>query len=268
MANSKVTVPGIVAKKQARQPIVMVTAYDATMGRLVDAAGVDMVLVGDSLAMVVLGHDTTLPVTMEEMLHHTRAVRRGVERALVVADMPFGSYQGSWADTWRNATRFLKDAGADAVKLEGGRWIADEVRKLTEAGVPVVGHVGLLPQSVREYGGFKVQGRDPGQRAAILEDAKAIADAGAFAIVLECIPESLAAEITAAVPVPTIGIGAGRSCDGQVLVLHDILGLVEGFKPKFVKRYAHLAQDVKDAVARYCEEVRTGAYPGEEHRYQ
>lgn len=264
----KVTVPSVMEAKSQGKRLVMITAYDATMGRLVDEAGVDMVLVGDSLAMVVLGYDTTLPVTMEEMLHHTRAVRRGVKRALVIGDMPFGSFQGNVSEAVANAARFLKEAGADAVKLEGGVRVASHVRQMTEMGIPVLGHIGMTPQSVQQYGGFKVQGRDERAREALLKDAKALEEAGAFAIVLECIPESLGEEITKSVSIPTIGIGAGRYCDGQVLVIHDVLGLASDFKPKFVKRYVDLTTATIDAVKTYCDEVRSGVYPGPEHRYE
>lgn len=265
---TKLTVPAITAMKGSGNPIVMVTAYDATMGRLVDEAGVDIVLVGDTLAMVVLGYPSTLPVTMDEMLHHTRAVRRGVKRALLVGDLPFGSYQGDVGVAVTNAARFLKEAGADAVKLEGGRRVAEHVRQMTEMGIPVMGHIGMTPQSVLQYGGFKVQGREEKQREALLADAKALEEAGAFAIVLECVPSSLGEEITNLVSVPTIGIGAGKACDGQVLVLNDLLGLVEEFKPKFVKRYANLADATRSAVRAFSEEVRKGIYPGDEHRYE
>lgn len=264
---TKITVPLLRGMKAKGQKVAMVTAYDYLTGRLVDEAGVDAVLVGDSLAMVVLGHETTLPVTVDEMLHHTRAVRRGVKRALLIGDMPFGSYQGSVAEAVSQAARFLKEAGADAVKLEGGRRVAPQVERMVDVGIPVMGHIGMTPQSVREYGGFKVQGRGESARKALLDDARALEEAGVFAIVLEAIPASLAEEITAAVSVPTIGIGAGKGCDGQVLVLHDLLGLVDDFKPKFVKRYASLADEVRRAVGAYCDEVREGRYPGDEHSY-
>src|SRR5690606_574046 len=225
LPQEKVTVPLVRAMKAQGRRIAMVTAYDYPTGRLVDEAGADIALVGDSLAMVVLGHETTLPVTVEEMLHHTRAVRRGVKRALLVAVVPFGSYQASVPEAVANAARFLQEAGADAVKVEGGRRVVEAVRQMVEHGIPVMGHLGLTPQSVRQYGGFKVQGRDEEERQALLEDAKALEEAGVFSIVLECIPAALAAEITASVRVPTIGIGAGPDCDGQVLVIHDMLGL-------------------------------------------
>lgn len=268
MANDRVSVPVLKAMKTEGRKIAMLTAYDYITGRLVDEAGVDCVLVGDSLGMVVLGYDTTLPVTMDEMLHHTRAVRRGVKRALVVGDMPFGSYQGSPSEALANAVRFLKEAGADAVKLEGGTYLAESVRLMVDAGIPVMGHLGMTPQSVHKFGGFKVQGRDERQRREILEGAAALEEAGVFSIVLEGVPVSLAEEVTASVSVPTIGIGAGKGCDGQVLVIHDMLGLIDDFKPKFVKRYAHLSDQAREAVRLYCKEVQDGVYPGEEHSYK
>lgn len=265
---TRMTVPKIIAKKAAGERLVMVTAYDAAMGRLVDEAGVDIVLVGDSLGMVVLGYDSTLPVTTDQMLHHTAAVRRGVKRALVVGDMPFGSFHGDVAEAVLNATRFLKETGADAVKLEGGERVAPHVKRMSEMGIPVMGHIGMTPQSVRTYGGFKVQGRAESEKDMLINDAKALEQAGAFAIVVECVPYALGAQITEELTIPTIGIGAGESCDGQVLVLNDMLGLVEDFKPKFVKRYANLSAVIRDAVRTYADEVRTQVYPGKEHRYE
>lgn len=264
----RVTVPQISAMKAKKRRITMVTAYDYLTGKLVDEAGVDCVLVGDSLAMVVLGYETTLPVTMDEMLHHAKAVRRGVKRALLIADLPFGSFQGSVAEALGNAVRFLKEAGVDAVKLEGGRRVAEHVRRMVESGIPVLGHIGMTPQSVRAYGGFRVQGRGAEQEAQVLADAKALEEAGAFAVVLEGMPAGLAARITAELSIPTIGIGAGKECDGQVLVVHDLLGYIDDFKPKFVKRYANLAEETRKAVRAFCEEVRDGRYPDEEHSYR
>lgn len=268
MSDQPITVPKLQAMKAEGRKITVVTAYDYLTGKLVDEAGIDCVLVGDSLGMVVLGYDSTLPVTMDEMLHHTKAVRRGVKRALLVGDMPFGSFQGSVSEAVANATRFLKEAGADAVKLEGGEPVAESVARMVEVGIPVMGHLGMTPQSVRQFGGFKVQGRQEAQRRAILAGAKALEQAGAFSIVLEGMPVDVAAEVTASVSIPTIGIGAGRACDGQVLVLHDLLGLFDDFKPKFVKRFANLAQDVRGAVAAYCDEVRRGEYPQDEFTYR
>ncbi|MDD5707478.1 MAG: 3-methyl-2-oxobutanoate hydroxymethyltransferase [Kiritimatiellae bacterium] len=244
------------------------TAYDYATARLVDAAGVPLVLVGDSLAMSVLGFATTVPATMEQMLHHTAAVVRGVKDALVVADMPFMSYQASDELALLNAGRFLKEAGADAVKIEGGVLRAELVRKLTANGVPVLGHIGLTPQSVLAIGGFKRQGRQPAEAAQLEQDALALSAAGVFAIVLECIPGALAEKITKAVPVPTIGIGAGAACDGQVLVLHDLLGLTPPeSQPRFVKRYAELDAAILQAAKAYVGEVKGGAFPGPEHTY-
>ncbi len=238
------------------------TAYDYPSAQLLDDAGIPLLLVGDSLAMVVLGHRTTLPVTMEQMLYHTAAVARGARAALVVADMPFMSYQASDEQAMINAGRFLREAGADAVKLEGGALRAPLVRKLTENGVPVLGHIGLTPQSVLALGGHKVQGRQPAAAAQLEADAAALSEAGVFALVLECMPATLAERITRAVPVPTIGIGAGAACDGQVLVLHDMLGITpsEG-QPRFVKRYAEVAAAMRQAAEAYMRDVETGAFP-------
>jgi 3-methyl-2-oxobutanoate hydroxymethyltransferase len=262
-----VTVATVRAKKAAGDRIVMVTSSDFSLTRVVDEAGVDLILVGDSLGMMSLGYDSTLPVTMEEMLVFTRAVTRGASRALVVADMPFLSYQVSAEEARRNAGRFLKEGRAAAVKLEGGREVADTVASIVAMGVPVVGHLGLTPQSVHAMGGYRVQGRDEAGAREIVEGAQALEAAGAFAIVLEGIPRGLAARVTAAVAVPTIGIGAGPSCDGQVLVLHDLLGLWAGHQPKFAKRYASIAAEAGRAVRQYCSEVRGGQFPDEEHCY-
>lgn len=242
----------------------MLTAYDFTMARLLDEAGVDVLLVGDSVGTVVQGHDTTLSVTLDQMLYHTEMVARGATRALVVGDLPFLSYQASTEQAILSAGRFLKETRCGAVKLEGGRRSAATIRALTEAEIPVMGHVGLTPQSVRKFGGHKVQ-RD---RDAILEDARAVAAAGAFAVVLECIPGEIAAAVTAELAIPTIGIGAGPGCDGQVLVTPDLLGLIPSFKPRFVRRYADLAATVKDAAARYIADVTSGAYPTAEETYR
>ncbi|MBN1675344.1 MAG: 3-methyl-2-oxobutanoate hydroxymethyltransferase [Kiritimatiellae bacterium] len=252
-------------KGQAK--LACLTAYDYATARFIDEAGIPLVLVGDSLAMTMLGYETTLPVTMEEMLHHTGAVARGVERALVTADMPFMSYQVSMEEAMRNAGRFVKSAGAGAVKIEGGAVRVPLVRALVENGIPVLGHIGLTPQSIREFGGYKVQGRKPAQAAALLRDARALEEAGAFALVVECVPAELGAEITAAVGIPTIGIGAGPGCDGQILVTHDLLGLFAAFTPKFAKRYADLGAAMKQAFETYRQEVETGTFPAEEHGY-
>jgi 3-methyl-2-oxobutanoate hydroxymethyltransferase len=245
----------------------MLTAYDATFARLLDEAGVDVLLVGDSLGMVIQGHDTTLPVTLDEMIYHTRSVARGASRAHVVGDMPFMSYQASPEDGLRSAGRLLKEGGAHAVKLEGGAELGETVHRLVRAGIPVMGHVGLTPQSVHAMGGFRVQGKDADSAARIRDDARALEQAGAYAVVLEGIPAPLAAEITSTLEIPTIGIGAGPSCDGQVLVIYDLLGMNDAFKPKFVKRYEHFAQRIRGAATEYIEEVRRGAFPTAEHSF-
>ncbi|MEM6958434.1 MAG: 3-methyl-2-oxobutanoate hydroxymethyltransferase [Myxococcota bacterium] len=262
-----VTVPALVAKKRKGQPITMVTAYDATFGRMFDDAGVDALLVGDSLGMVVQGHDSTLPVTVDEVIYHCRAVARGTRYAHIVGDMPFLSHQLSAEQALRNAGRFLAEGGAHSIKLEGGAEAAETVARIVRAGIPVMGHVGLTPQSVHAMGGFRVQGRTGAAADRVLADARAIADAGAFALVLEGIPNDLAADITARIPIPTIGIGAGPACDGQVLVGYDLLGLTPDLKPRFVKRYAEFFEDGKAAAARFAEEVKQGTFPTEEHGF-
>lgn len=251
--------------KTEGRKIVMITAYDALFGGLVDAAGVDVVLVGDSVAPVLAGEATTLPATVDQMIYHGRIVRRGVTRALVVVDLPFLSYQVSIPDAIANAGRILKETGAAAVKLEGGADWAPTIAALVRAGIPVMGHLGFTPQAVHQLGGVRVQGRGPGGTERLVEDARKLEEAGVFAVVLELMPTPAADAVTAAVSVPTIGIGAGPGCDGQVLVLHDMLGLNEGFTPKFLKRYAELGGAVRDAVGRYGDEVRSGTYPGPEH---
>jgi 3-methyl-2-oxobutanoate hydroxymethyltransferase len=263
----KLTVPAIRAMKTRAEKIAMVTAYDATFAQMIDEGGADMLLVGDSLGMVVQGLDSTLPVTVDEMIYHCRAVARGARRAMVVGDLPFMSWQLSSEQALKNAARFLSEGGAQAVKLEGGLEAAPTVRKLVTMGIPVVGHVGLLPQSVHAMGGFRVQGKTEEAAEAVLDDALAIAEAGAFAIVMEGIPSDLAARITASIDIPTIGIGAGLSCDGQVLVCYDLLGLTPKLRPKFVKRYADMFAEGKQAVASYCSEVKSGAFPGLEHGF-
>jgi len=267
MSAERVTVATVRAKKAAGERLVVVTATDYSFARILDEAGVDIVLVGDSLGIVALGLDSTLPVTMDEMVVFTRAVARGTRRALLVADMPFLSYQVSAEEARRNAGRFLKDAGAAAVKLEGGVEVAATVASIVAMGVPVMGHLGLTPQSVHAMGGYKVQGRDEERAREILDGARALEDAGVFAIVLEGMPRELAARVTAAVGVPTIGIGAGAVCGGQVLVLHDLLGLWGGHRPKFVKRYAAVGDEAGRAVRQFCDEVRGGLFPDEEHSY-
>jgi 3-methyl-2-oxobutanoate hydroxymethyltransferase len=249
------------------QRIVMVTAYDYPSGRLADAAGVDLVLVGDSAAVTVLGHSTTVPATMEEMLMLTRAVTRGARRPLVIADMPFGSFQVSDEDAVRNAVRFVKEAGADAVKLEGAGPSLSRVAALVGAGIPVMGHLGLTPQSATMLGGFRAQGKTADKARQLLEDALALEAAGCFALVLEAVPAPVAARISERLAIPTIGIGSGAECDGQVLVLHDLLGLYEGRSPRFTKRYAEIGAEIQDALERFAAEVRSGAFPTEEHTY-
>ena len=267
---SKVTVPAVLSSK-GRRRLSMLTAYDFTFARIADAAGVDMLLVGDSLAMVVQGHENTLGVTMDEMIYHARMVVRGRTRALVVGDMPFLSYQVSPTEALANAGRFIKEAGVEAVKLEGGIHMAETVARLVRVDIPVVGHIGLTPQSVHRMGGHKVQGRQtghgPGARERLIEDAKALEAAGAFAIVVEGVPADLAATITSEVSVPTIGIGAGAACDGQVLVLHDVLGMEERLAPKFAKRYAEIGSAAKKAIADYVADVRDGSFPTAEHSF-
>jgi 3-methyl-2-oxobutanoate hydroxymethyltransferase len=253
--------------KHRAQPIVMVTAYDAPSGRLADDAGMDIVLVGDSAAMTVLGHSSTVPATMDEMIVLTRAVTRGARRPLVVADMPFGSFQVSDEAAVENGVRFVKEAGADAVKIEGAGPMLSRARALVGAGIPVMGHIGLTPQSATMLGGFKAQGRTADQARQLYEDAVALEDAGCFALVLECVPPPVAARITRRLAIPTIGIGAGAACDGQVLVWHDLLGLYDGRSPRFVKRYADLAGAARAALEEYAAEVRSGAFPEEQHTY-
>lgn len=261
-----ITVPDIRAAKGVRR-LVMLTAYDCPTARLLDAAGCDVLLVGDSVGNNVLGYDSTLPVTMDEMLHHTRAVVRGTRRALVVGDMPYMSYQTGRRDAIRNAGRFLKEAGAVAVKIEGGQKRAALVRALVEAEIPVMGHVGLTPQSVHLMGGYKVQGKRVDEAQTLVDDARALEEAGAFSIVLEGMPETVGRRITEAVGIPTIGIGAGRFCDGQVLVFHDLVGLNTGTAPRFVRRYADLAGVITDAAQRFAADVRSGDYPNESETY-
>ncbi len=262
-----VTVPGLIEYKQRGDKIAALTAYDALFARLLEEAGIDVILVGDSAAQVCAGRASTLPMTMEEALYHCRMVRRGVRSALLVADMPFLSYQVSVEEAVRNAGRFFKEAEVDAVKLEGGMAIAGTVRQLVQAGMPVMGHLGLTPQSVRRFGGYPVQAREEWAAEQLRVDALALQQAGIFALVLEKIPAELARQVTAELTLPTIGIGAGPHCDGQILVTHDMLGLFEEFRPKFVRRYAELAEAVRQACSRYAGEVRGGAFPGPEESY-
>jgi 3-methyl-2-oxobutanoate hydroxymethyltransferase len=263
MKTQKVTIHTLRQMKERGEKIAMLTAYDATFARLLDEAGADVLLVGDSLGMVVQGHDTTLPVTLEEVAYHCRAVARGARRAHVVGDMPFMTYQSSIEAGMTNAGLLMKQGGCHSVKLEGGAVHAELVQRLVGAGIPVMGHIGLTPQSFHQFGGFKVQGRDPGGRERLLADARTLEQAGAYAIVLEAIPADIARDITAALSVPTIGIGAGTGCDGQVLVSYDMLGMDESFKPRFVRRYETLGARIQDAVKHYVDDVRAGAFPSD-----
>jgi 3-methyl-2-oxobutanoate hydroxymethyltransferase len=272
--NGKVTVPDLLQRKSlaagspsSAKKITCLTAYDYPTARLLDEAGVEVILVGDSLGMVVLGYESTLPVTVEEMLHHTRAVRRGTRRALVVADMPYGSYHAENAESLRNAVRFVKEAGAEAVKIEGGERRLELIARLTEAEIPVMGHVGLTPQSLHALGGYRVQGKTPDAAERLLRDAHAVEAAGAFAVVLEAVPRELAAQITRELHIPTIGIGAGPDCDGQVLVLHDMLGLTFNAPPKFARQYANAGEIISNAVRGYCEDVQNGNFPSDAESY-
>lgn len=261
----KVTTLTFRQKKERGEPITMLTAYDYPTAMAVDKAGIDSILVGDSLAMVVLGYENTLPVTMEEMLHHARAVARGAKSALLVGDMPFMSYQVSVEEAVRNAGRFLQQGGMDAIKLEGGRERADAIRAITGAGIPVMGHIGLTPQSVHQLGGFRAQGKTASAAKRLLEDAQALEEAGAFSLVLESVPARLAEVISKHISIPTIGIGAGTGCDGQVLVTHDLLGLFDRFTPKFVKKYTNLHETMHKAFTDYIDDVESKRFPAQEH---
>lgn len=264
----KITVPRIREKKEQGEKITVLTAYDFPFAKLIDEAGIDILLVGDTVGIVVQGEESTLPVTLDQMIYHTRMVSRAAKRALVVGDMPFLSYQASIEETIRNAGRFLKEGGAAAVKLEGGARVADRIEVLTRHDIPVMAHIGLTPQSVHRMGGYKVQGRGTSQAKQLLADAKTVESAGAFSLVLEGIPISLAKKITQSIKIPTIGIGAGPYCDGQVLVLHDLLGLFTRFHPKFVRRYADLTSTITEAVRRYKSDVESGKFPTEEEGYE
>ena len=265
--DTPITVPQMLEKKSAGETIVALTAYDFLFARLIDAAGVDLVLVGDSAAQVCAGRRSTLPMTMEEALYHCQMVRRGIHHALLVADMPFMSYQASTEEALRNAGRFFKEAEVDAVKLEGGAAIAETIRRMVETGMPVMGHLGLTPQSVHVFGGYGLQAREEREAARLLQDAHILEAAGAFAIVLEKIPAELARQVTAELKIPTIGIGAGPRCDGQIVVTYDMLGLFEEFKPKFVRRYIEMAEAVRSACRQYSEDVRSGNFPGPHESY-
>ncbi len=262
------TVITIQKAKENKEKVTMLTAYDYSMARLIDEAGINMILVGDSLGMVMLGYEDTLSVTMEDMIHHTRAVARGTKNAMVVADMPFMSYQASVYDAVCNAGRLMKEGRAQAVKLEGGREFAEHIRAITNASIPVVAHLGLTPQSLNAFGGFKVQGKSEEAARKLLEDARIVEEAGAVALVLECVQAKLAALITERIHIPTIGIGAGAGCDGQVLVYQDMLSMFGGFKPKFVKQFGGIGAQMKEAFQKYIEEVKTGAFPAEEHTFK
>lgn len=263
----KITIPGIIAKKGRSEKIVCLTAYDWLVARLLDQSDVDLILAGDSAGMVFHGYKTTLPVTVEQMLDHTRAVARGVSRALVVSDMPFLSYQASMEQAILNAGLFLKEGNAEAVKLEGGEPIAETIHRLVSLGIPVMGHLGLTPQSIQKFGGYRVRGKSFSESEELKKDARILEEAGTFAIVLEKIPADLAKEITESLSIPTIGIGAGPHCDGQILVTQDILGLFEDFKPKFARRYANLAGTIRDAVTAFADDVRSSQYPSKNESF-
>jgi 3-methyl-2-oxobutanoate hydroxymethyltransferase len=264
---ARVTVPAFARKKARGEKIAMLTAYDFPFARLFDQAGIDALLVGDTMGHVVQGHDTTLPVTLDEVIYHCRMVSRAVRRALVVGDMPFGSYQVSVEDALRNAVRLMKEGGAHAVKLEGGERMADRIAAFARADIPVMGHVGLTPQSVHQVGGYRVQGRDDAGHEKVLRDAQAVEAAGAFAVVLECVPRELGAEVTRALRIPTIGIGAGAGCDGQVLVMHDLLGLGEATPPRFARQYVAAGDVVRRAAELYAEDVRQQKFPSDAESY-
>ena len=267
MDRKKVTIIDLHNKKREGRKVTMLTAYDYPMARLVDDAGIDVILVGDSLGMVVLGYDSTVPVTMDEMIHHCKAARRGTRYALLVGDMPFGSYQVSKEETVRNAVRFMKEALCDAVKLEGGYEVIEATEAIVNAGIPVLGHLGLTPQTISKLGGYKIQGKDAESAKRILDDASRLEKAGCFAIVLECVPDKVAKLITQKLTIPTIGIGAGRDCDGQVLVTNDMVGLFDRFVPKFVKQYLKLYDLILEGLKRYKDEVEKGLFPDEQHSF-
>lgn len=266
--SDKVRTSSLLEARAQGRPVVMVTAYDFPTGRLADEAGVDAILVGDSLGNTVLGFADTIPVTIDHMLHHTAAVRRGVERALLIADMPFMTYKISPEQALENAARFVQESGAESVKLEGGREACPAVRRIVDAGIPVLGHIGLTPQSVHALGGMRMQGRDEAAAERLVQDALALQDAGCYAVVVECVPWEVGRRVTEALEVPTIGIGAGAACSGQVLVLSDLIGLGEGKAPKFVKQYGRVGAAIKRAVRAYAREVREGAFPSKEHAYR
>ena len=267
MESKKVTIAALHKKKQAGQKITMMTAYDYPTAGLVDQAGIDTTLVGDSLGMVMLGYESTVPVTMDEMIHHCKAVTRGTKSSFVIGDMPFMSYQVSIEKAIQNAGRFIKEAGCDCVKLEGGTEMAHVVKAIVDVGIPLCGHIGLTPQTATKLSGYNVQGKDADSAKELLQSAKDLENAGAFMVVMECIPDLLAARITKELKIPTIGIGAGKDCDGQVLVYHDLVGLFERFTPKFVKQYVNLAPQIRDALIQFKKDVDTGAFPAPEHSF-
>ena len=263
----RVTTQTLLEMRAEQTPIAMLTAYDYTSARILDEAGADVLLVGDSASNVMAGHETTLPITLDQMIYHAQCVMRGVSRALVVVDLPFGAYQGSSREALRSAIRVMKETGAHAVKMEGGSTVLDSVRRIIDAGIPVMGHLGLTPQSIYKFGTYKVRAREDAEAEEIRDDIRRLETAGVFGVVLEKIPAELAAELTASVEIPTIGIGAGPACSGQVLVTHDMLGLTKDFNPRFVRHYADLATTITEAVGRYVEDVRAGAFPSEDESY-
>lgn len=267
MEPQKVTIAALQKKKETGKKITMMTAYDYPTANLVDQAGIDTILVGDSLGMVMLGYESTVPVTMDEMIHHCKAVSRGAKNSFIIGDMPFMSYQVSVEDAIHNAGRFIKEAGCESVKLEGGSEMAHVVKAIVDMGIPVCGHIGLTPQTATKLSGYKVQGKDAEGAKELLQSAKDLEEAGAFIIVMECIPDILASRITKELNIPTIGIGAGKDCDGQVLVYHDLVGLFERFTPKFVKQYVNLSSQIKDALVQFKKDVETGTFPGPEHSF-
>ena len=263
----RVTINQIKEMKQKGEKIAMLTAYDYTTAKIIDEVGIPLILVGDSLGMVVLGYETTIPVTTEEMLHHTKAVVRGAKRAMIIGDMPFMTYHTSVSDALKNAARFIQEGGAQAIKLEGGVTVAEKVQRIVECGIPVMGHIGLTPQSIHQFGGYKVQGKTPEAAAKMLKDARALEEAGAFAVLMETVPTPLAKLITDSISIPTIGIGAGIGCDGQVQIINDILGSFTDFVPKHAKQYAKLADIMSSAITEYYNEVKAGSFPTDEHSF-
>ncbi len=266
--SSKITVLDFHKKKNGKEKITMLTAYDKPMAEYIDSAGIDAILVGDSVGMVLLGYDSTIPVTMEEMLHHIKAVKRGTKHAFLIGDMPFMSYQVSCENAVQNAGRFIKEGGCDAVKVEGGREMLPRIKAIIDSGIPVLGHIGLTPQSVNKLGGYKVQGTDPASAKKLIRDASALADGGCFALILECVPSPLAGKITRNISIPTIGIGAGEQCDGQILVTHDIIGYLDRFSPKFVKKYSDVGEIIQRSIDTFKKEVHAGEFPGKEHSFK